>query len=298
MHIGSRFRTRDSGPGTRGSSKWWPWRRLCAVVVLLICAIPSPAAEVPRTITLAPHLTELAFAAGGGDALVGVVDWSDYPPEATELPVIGDAFRFDLETIIGLDPDLALAWRGGTPAQATERLESLDIEVVWIETCSLDDIARALKRIGKLLGTPESGEVAAQEFRDRLDSTGSPAQSVEAPVEIFYQASARPLYTLGGRHVINEVFEHCGARNVFADLDIEASVVDHEAVIARAPDLIIVGKEEGNDDPMERWRNSSLVTDGPTSLHAVDPSLLVRPTPRILEGIRHVCHLVTQHTNH
>lgn len=267
--------------------------RLWAVIALLCSTLATAAAETPRAITLAPHLTELAFAAGGGETVVGVVDYSDYPEPARSLPLIGDAFRLDLEAIVELDPDLALAWRGGTPEAAAESLESLGIEVVWIETRSLDEIGQALRRIGEALGSPGQGAAAAREHESRLERISPPPSGDAPPVKIFYQVSARPLYTLGGRHVINEVFERCGAVNLFADLDTEAGVVDTEAVIARAPDLIIAAREQdAGDPPLEHWRDTSLVESGDTRLHTVDPNLLVRPTPRIIEGIEHICALV------
>lgn len=267
--------------------------RLWAVIVLLCSPLAIAAAGTPRAITLAPHLTELAFAAGGGEAVVGVVDYSDYPKQARSLPLIGDAFRLDLEAIVGLDPDLALAWRGGTPEAAVESLESLGIEVVWIETRTLDDIGQALSRIGQALVSPEQGAAAARGYESRLEEIGTPSSVDAPPTTIFYQVSARPLYTLGGRHVINEVFERCGAVNLFAELDTEAGVVDTEAVIAREPDLIIASLEQdAGDPPLEHWRDTSMVESGHTRLHTVDPDLLVRPTPRIIEGIEHICALV------
>ena len=238
---------------------------------------------------MAPHLTEVAFAAGVGDRLVGVVDWSDYPPEAAELPSIGDAFRFDLERIMALDPNLALAWRGGTPAQVVGRLEDLGIEVLWVESRSLEEIAVALEMIGRRLGNADRGHAVADEFRTELARIAK--QDFGEILTVFYQASARPLYTLGGRHVINEVLALCGMRNIFSDLDIEASVVDFEAVLAAEPDLIIASRENNDDDPLAQWQESGLLDHQQTSLHRVEPTLLVRPTPRILEGIEHICAL-------
>lgn len=267
--------------------------RGCAVVVLWCWTLAAAATETSRTVTLAPHLTELAFAAGGGQAVVGVVDHSDHPEQARSLPLVGDAFRLDLEAIIELNPDLALAWRGGTPEAAAESLESLGIDVVWIEIRSLDDIGRALKRIGETLGSPQQSAAAARDYASRLEKIDAPTSVDARPVTIFYQVSARPLYTLGGRHVINEVFERCGAVNLFAELDTEAGVVDTEAVIAREPDLIIAAREQdAGDHSLEHWRDTSLVESGDTRLHTVDPDLLVRPTPRIIEGIEHICALV------
>ncbi len=259
--------------------------------LLLLVGCPVWAEERPRVISLAPHLTELVFAAGVGETLVGTVDWSDYPPEAAELPIIGDAYRYDLEAILGLDPDYVLAWRGGSPTAAVERVGDLGIEIIWIETRSLDDIAVALETLGDRLGAANAGQQAADRLRSQLaemeaDDTG------EAKRPVFYQVSARPLYTLGGRHVINEVLALCGMQNIFADLDTEAAVVDREAVLAAEPELIIASEENNNDDPLAPWRNTRLVEESLTELHKVEPTLLVRPTPRIVEGIEFVCSLV------
>lgn len=282
-----RFRKeRVSGSGFRvpGLARW----RFAWLGLLLIFGV-APASDELRVISLAPHLTELVYAAGGENQLVGVVDWSDYPPEAAELPSIGDAFRFDLERIMTLSPDLALAWRGGTPVAVVERLDSLGIEVRWIETGTLDQIAEALVEIGLALGTDDHAQAAAAELRTqlaRLEPDRKPKRRV------FYQVSARPLYTLGGRHVINEVFALCGLENVFADLDVEAAVVDQEAVLTKAPALIIAGSDDsGSTDPLAMWRQTSLVKGGQTSLHQVDPTILIRPTPRIIEGIDLLCQM-------
>jgi iron complex transport system substrate-binding protein len=248
--------------------------------------------EPLRVISLAPHLTELAYTAGAGETLVGVVEWSDWPAEARELPRIGDAYRFDFETIIGLGPDLALAWRGGTPDAVTDRLRSLGIEVLWIETASLDQIATALEHIGGRLHSSDEARRAAEAYRKQLAALDRTRPN--SGVTIFYQVSAQPLFTLGGRHVITEVFETCGARNAFADLDTEAAAVDREAVVARAPDLIIAGRNDAGDDPLATWRDSLLSDGGRTRLEAVDAERLVRPTPRIIEGIEFVCDLVDE----
>jgi len=250
-----------------------------------------------RLISLAPHLTELSFAAGAEDALVGVVAYSNYPFEAQQLPEIGDAFRFDMEAIVSLKPAIALAWRGGTPPVVAEQLQSLGIDVIWITTDSFQDIAEALREIGRVAGDESVAKQAAEDFlatiarfEARQDQTLN-----EKPVAIFYQISDRPLYTFGGRHVINEVFKICGGENIFATLDTEALSVDREAVLLRQPDLIIAGLPEQSDsaghDPLSQWIPHQQGALSDTQFHRVDPNLLVRPTARIVEGIETLCAL-------
>ncbi len=288
----SGFRLAASGFAVRGSGfrvqRRAAWRLGWLALLLVLGLSASPLrAEPARVIALAPHLAELVFAAGAGDALVGTVAWSDYPPEASALPVIGDAFRLDLERILGLDPHLALAWEGGTPIAAAERLSELGIEVVWIRTRSLDDIAEALIELGQRLGQAAAGRAAADRF---LSALAQRAPAPQAPlVAAFYQVSERPLFTLGGRHIINESFARCGAYNVFADLDIEAVAVDLEAVLARQPQLIVAGQDGSQADPLARWQRERAALPANLRLLTIDPDILIRPTPRIIAGIDRLC---------
>jgi len=272
-------------------------RAVAALVTTLVCcaAAVGPAAAdgetpvSPRIVSLAPHLTELAFDAGIGDALVGVVEWSDYPPAAASLPRIGDAFRFDLERILRLEATQALAWGGGTPPGAIAELEALGVEVEIIEIETLEQIGSAIERLGVLGGNPEAAEKAATSFRIRLSGFRARHEPTRRAVSIFYQVSDRPLFTLGARHVINEVFALCGAVNAFGELDTEAASVDLEAVLARDPAAIVIGGD-GNAESASHWasyRNLRAVACD-NILH-VDPALLVRPTRRVLDGARELC---------
>ncbi|MEE4638593.1 MAG: cobalamin-binding protein [Wenzhouxiangella sp.] len=284
MHTG--FRVQGSGFRVQSRSAFMLVLATLFMMLALGAAPGFARTQPPRVIALAPHLAELAFAAGAGDTLVGTVAWSDYPDEAAALPVIGDAFRLDLERIVGLDPDLALAWQGGTPAAAAKRLETLGIEVMWIRIRGLTDIGTALTALGQRLGHSEQGRAAAEAYRSAL-AARPPAP--ETHLQAFYQVSERPLYTLGGRHILGEVLSRCGARNIFADLDVEAAAVDYEAVLARKPQVIIAGNEPDGDDPLARWRHDRGLLPDELTLIALDPDTLIRPTPRIIEGIDLLC---------
>ena len=257
--------------------------------------------DPPTLVTLAPHLTELAFTAGAGAQVVGVVAYSHWPEDALELPRIGDAFRFDMEAIVSLDPDMALAWRGGTPPEVAEQLQGLGVEVVWIETQTLDQIKTAIEHIGRAAGTAQRAEAQAKAYAEALAQwqNRAPPNSTAEPVRVFYQIAARPLYTFGGRHVINEVFASCDAVNVFGHVDSEALSVDPESVLAAKPDMIVSGHEPNVSGPpvapFEVWTPHLDGALAQTTLSVVDPNLLVRPTPRILQGIERLCALVQNH---
>jgi iron complex transport system substrate-binding protein len=250
--------------------------------------------EAPRIVSLAPHLTELAYEAGIGETLVGAVAWSDHPDAARRLPRIGDAFRFDPERILALDATHALAWSGGTPAAAIDQIAALGIEVVEIETRTLDQIGTALETLARLGDRPQAGKRAAERYRSALDARRSRQNEPAATLRVFYQVSARPLFTLGGRHVINEVFALCGATNAFAGLDVEAAAVGAEAVVAAAPDLVLVGlgPADGDVDAQSRALEAvdpALRTARCLPVHGIEAASLVRPTPRILEAADRLC---------
>ena len=120
-----------------------------------------------RVVALAPNLVELAYAAGGGAALVGAIRYSDYPPAAKKLPRVGDAFALNLERIAQLRPDLVLVWRSGLPERQRDQLHAIGVPLYDSEIRSVDDIASTLHRLGVLLGTQDDADAAASRLRER-----------------------------------------------------------------------------------------------------------------------------------
>ena len=137
-----------------------------AAILIAFGVVASAAEDGPATriVSLSPHLTEIVFHAGAGDRLVGVVEFSDYPDAALQIPRIGDAFRFDRERLASVGPDLVLAWEGGTPASAIEQLLEDGYRVETIRTSEPEDIALAMERIGSLV---EGGQVPTRDGRPR-----------------------------------------------------------------------------------------------------------------------------------
>lgn len=277
-------------------------RLIAVVMILLISACNGDGQQDPagtmnrpasRIITLAPHLTELVFSAGAGHRLVGVVEYSDFPPAALDIPRIGDAFRLDHEVIAGLDPDLILAWESGTPREVIDRLEQLGHRVVALEVGDLDGVAENLRAIGKLAGTETQAETAATDYTGALDKIRAAAAD-RAPVTVFYQVSTQPLFTISRRHVIGEVIELCGGKNVFAGLTGLTPAISPEAVIDAAPEAIIAARYTDDDLSAmnqlifwRQWTSIPAVRDG--KLFFVDADLLTRPSVRILDGVRDLC---------
>ena len=225
-------------------------RKAVALVLVgvLLCSCDRPQSPAPddslRIVTLAPHLTELVFAAGAGEHLVGVSAYSDYPPEALEIAVVSDAFTVDQEQLAVLAPTLILAWDGGNPQSLIDELSASGYRVEAIRTHGLSDIPAAVERIGELAARePEAAEVARELRQGIADLRERYSQS--SPVSVFYQVSSRPLYTVGGSHYISDIITLCGGRNVFEDLGELALAVSVEAVIDRNPDVLLAADVVG-----------------------------------------------------
>ena len=248
----------------------------------LTLAVPAQ-----RIISLAPHLTELLFSAGAGDKVVGVVSYSDYPAAATRIPIIGSYERFDLEQILALKPDLIVGWKSGNPQAALAQIKQLGIPIYLTEPRNFADIASNLERIGTLAGTSTVSNAAAATFRQEIAQLQIRYQD-SPKVTVFYQVWKEPLMTFNGDHLFNQILQVCGGRNLFVDLPRLASPIDLEAVLKADPEVLIVG--ESNRDWLSDWRRwSSLKAVKKARLHALNQDVLVRPTLRIIEGVRQVC---------
>jgi iron complex transport system substrate-binding protein len=263
--------------------------RLAVLAVLLLAtAGAAVAAGRPRIVSLAPSLTEIAYAAGAGPALVGTVEYSDYPAAARALPRVGDGWSVDAERVLALRPDVVLAWSSGTPQATIERLEAVGLRVVSVPTYRLADVPAALRQLGALAGTPQQAEAAAMGFEAgirRLRERYAGARSVT----VFIQIDDQPLYTVGGRHVISEVVELCGGRNVFADLPQVAPPVDLESVLARDPQVIL-STDDTVADPAAAWRRwPQLAAVRAGAVYSLPADLVARATPRLADGVARTC---------
>jgi iron complex transport system substrate-binding protein len=248
--------------------------------------LPSPAT---RIISLAPHITELLYAAGAGSAVVGVSTWSDYPPAAEKLPVVADGARLELERIIDLQPDLVIAWKSGSSARQVARLRKLGLVVFESEPRSFEDIARSLERFGTLAGSPE-GKKAAVSFRERLQELRG-QYSGRRKISVFYQIWPSPLMTLNGKHMVTDALRLCGATNIFASVQQLAPTVSQEAVVTANPDAIILTDERST--AADRWRRlSSMKAVSHNNLFSVNGTLMNRAGPRILEGTAQLCERI------
>ena len=250
------------------------------------------AAPAQRIVSLAPHATELLFAAGAGERIVGVMSDSDFPPAATRIPIIGNANALDLERILALRPDLIVTWPYTTPAQVGV-LRAQGIPVFTTDPRTIDGIARDLERLGTLAGTNGAAREAAGRFRARIAASARRVAG-KTVVPVFYEVSNVPLYTVGGAHLISQALTLCGARNVFASLALPAPEVSVEAVLAARPEAIVAGTAGAVApawlDEWRRWSEAPAVRAN--RLFVVDANLLHRSGPRFAEGVEQLCGVI------
>jgi len=267
-------------------------RAVLAAFALIAGVSATAAADAagPRIVSLAPHITELLFAAGAGPLVVGASEYSDHPEAARRLPRVGDAFRLDYEGIVALRPGFAVAWQSGTPAGAIAELESLGVRVVTLRIESLDDIAAAMAEIGRLAGTGPVAVRAAEDLRRELAGLRGEFAG-RAPVRIFVELDHQPLFTVTGRHMISEMVALCGGVNVFESLPGLAPVVDLEAVVAARPEAILyTGPDPEPARHWSTWQQIPAVAAG--AVLRVPADLVSRATPRAVEGVRAVCEAI------
>jgi iron complex transport system substrate-binding protein len=280
-------------------------RRHAAIAAIALLAAGTAVAEVravddaghevvlahpaQRIVSLAPHATELLFAAGAGGAVVGAVAHSDWPPPARALPRVGDAAALDLERIVALAPDLVIAWPYTAPPQLAA-LRAQKVPVFVSDPQSIAGIADDIEKLGVLAGHRGSALAVAAALRQRQAALRAKYRDAP-PLRVFYEVWNEPLYTIGGRHLISEAIATCGGDNVFAALMLPAPSVTVEAVVAARPDVIVGGSDDGTRpawlSDWRRWPDIPAVRDG--NLFAADGNLLHRSGPRFLDGVAALC---------
>lgn len=248
------------------------------------------AAPARRVIAMAPHITELLFAAGGGASVVGAMNYSDYPAAAKALPLVGSDASIDIERLLALRPDLLVVWQSGNTARQLEQLKGLGIPLFYSEPRTLEQVATSIERLGSLLGSGDSAAAAAGRYRASIARLRA-RYAARAPVAVFYQVWDKPIYTLSDRHILGDALRVCGAVNVFGSLPVVAPTVGIEAVLAADPEAIFGSEQhDPSDTGIAMWRQYPRMTAvARGNLFRIDGVLLTRPGPRLAQGTERLC---------
>jgi iron complex transport system substrate-binding protein len=250
-----------------------------------------------RVISLAPHVTEMLFAAGGGSHVVGVVAYSDFPEDAKKIPQIGSNREVDLERIMALKPDLIVVWRHGSSERQIEMVRKLGVPMFHSEPQTLEAIPDSVAKLGQLMGTENAAGPAAAELRRQL--AGLRSRYANRPtVRAFYQVWDKPLYTLNGKHIVSDALRLCGGENIFAKLPVTAPIVSVEGVLQENPEAIFATAEK-NYGGVSMWKPyGTLLAVRNDNLFTIDGNLLNRAGPRMIPGAAMLCEkleLARQH---
>lgn len=249
----------------------------------------SLAQPAQRVVSLSPHATEMLYAIGAAEELVGVTRYSEYPEQAKSLPVVGDFRQIDLEKVLVLKPDLIVVWSGGNPPKQVGKLERAGIAVFYSNPRRLADIPGNMARLGMLTGHEDQARRVAGQWNERLDRLKRRYRN-RAGLRVFYQVSDVPLFTLNGKQIVSEVIDLCGGKNVFADIPVLAPHVSTEAVLAANPEVIVSTRGMGTENGLSGWRRYKMLDAVRyRNLFHMNPDWLDRPGPRMIEGAEMMC---------
>ncbi len=264
----------------------------CFALLILLLTAPVEAGYPQRIISLAPHTTELIFAAGAGDRLIGVSAYSDYPEQAKQLPVIASAQQINIETILQLKPDLIIYWQQGNTTADINLLRQFGIPLYASKPGSLEDVALQIKQLGHILGTEAIADPVSEAYLNELGKLRTAYQD-NPPLDLFYQVWPTPLMTVANDEWLQAQFELCGFNNVFKQSPVPYPVVNIEQVIVKQPSVIIAGTlNDAELSQWHKWQTIPAVSKG--NLFQVDPDLTHRFTPRVLSGIKKLCEVALQ----
>ena len=248
-----------------------------------------------RVIALAPHIVENIFSAGAGDTLVGAVEYSDFPQQAQNIVRVGGVGSLSMEKIVSLSPDLVIIWASAARGNMIQQLDLLNIPVYVDDPKKLADIARSIGDFGILTGRVQQSRKAVDNYLSELQRLRYRYRDRRVDdVTVLYEVWNNPLQTVNGQHIISDVIELCGGKNVFDDALSLAPKINIEAVLDRDPNIIvtssIVKSKQIWLDYWLQWPHLQAVRNG--HLYFIDPNLIQRHTVRILIGAERMCQQI------
>lgn len=249
------------------------------LVTLLLMPYPAQGGEQQRILAMTPHACEMLYAIGAASQLVGAVSYCDYPEEAKKHPRVGSYERINVEASLRLKPDVAIVMSRNVIG--VERLEQLGVEIVVSNPESFESMFLDIQMLGELTGHVQQAETLVQQLRERLQRVRA---AVDTSIPVFFELWPDPMLTAGGPSFITDVIREAGGRNVFSQVEMETARVNVEAVIRARPEVIVIPKEKRDFAERqafwERWLGR-----GSVRFVVIDPDLLHRPGPRLLDGV-------------
>lgn len=241
--------------------------------------------KVERAVSLAPSLTEMVFAAGAGDRLVGVTTYCNYPSEALAVEKVGDTQTPNIEKIINLRPQVVLISTASQLEAFMQTLADQNIAVYVLDVRGIDDVPRGLRTLGTIFGSDDIAAKSATEFERRVKVVGDAASSTNRP-NVFLQISKDPLFTIGKESFLTELIQRAGGVSVTKDVPTGYPKLSKETALAMNPDVIVLSDSEDNREPNDVFKNSPAVKNG--RVYRVNADIISRPGPRLVDALEEI----------
>ncbi len=281
--------------------------RASVVLLILVGALPIQAATLTdmvgrrvelqgpprRIVSLAPSVTEILYALGAGDVVVGVTDYANYPPEVEVKAVVGGGINPNLELIVTLHPDLVLVSADANRWDTLTQLEQLQIPVFGINTVGMDGVFATIDKVGQVLGRRREAEELIAAMRRRMAAVSQKVSGLGRP-KVLYAVWIDPLIVAGRGTVIDDLIDVAGGANVVRSPAF--SRYSLEEVLVHEPDLILLAVDRSgpkDEEALRRlpgWKEIPAVREG--GVRVIDPDLMNRPGPRIAEAVELLADLL------
>jgi iron complex transport system substrate-binding protein len=242
-----------------------------------------------RIISFAPSITEMVYALGREERIVGVTAWCNWPPQAREKTGVGDMINPNFERMVSLKPDLALMI-GSAPSPLLKKFEALDIPVLCFKDETVADIQRALKVLGQVLECPSRADSLNREMDLKLAviKTAVDQVAMEKRPKVFAELGSSPLFAAGDSSFIGQMISLAGGINITGNIPSSYAAVNPELVVKNDPGIIIVLHPQASRKEIEQrlgWQNVPAVRNGKI-YPGLDQDVILRPGPRFTEGLK------------
>lgn len=245
-----------------------------------------------RVISLSPHTTELAYSAGLGPVMVGVSEYSNFPPQAQSVEKVANYNGIKVERIVTLKPDLILAWKGGNPEREIKKLEQLGFTIFYSSPQQFDDISAEVLTLSQWAKDPQIAIDAVAKFNAQVDALRQGNRN-KPKVPFFYQLSEKPIITFSGEHWPEQIFSLCQGENIFHLSAASYPQVNEEQVIVRQPQVIFTSPHaHTNDKFWQRWAGKLPAWDQ-QQIWSLNADWINRPTLRAVKGVAQVCQYLS-----
>ncbi len=241
--------------------------------------------KIERAVSLAPNLTEIVFAVGAGERLVGRTSYDNFPPEATTIPTIGDTMNPNIENIIALKPQVVLVSTASQIQTFTNTLDQQNIAYFITNPGDLEGIYKSIQQIGEIFGNGEKAREVVEKLQKRVSEVEAKTKNMEKP-KVFLQISREPLYTIGADSFLTDLIERAGGVSVTKNVPTAYPKLSKETALALDPDIIVLSESADNFAPNNAFKDSKAVKNG--KVFKINADIISRPAPRIVDALEQI----------